>query len=295
MSKLDNKVAVVTGASKGIGAGIARALAAEGASVVVNYDSSREGADRVVADIKARGGKAVAVQGSVAKEGDVARLFDEAEKQFGHVDVLVNNAGVYGFAPIAEVNVAEFHRQFDTNVLGTLLASREAAKRFNGSGGSIINVSSVVSENPMPGSSVYSATKGAVDAITQTLAKELGARGIRVNTIAPGPVSTEGFQQTGIPVRTWRSSSSPARRWDASASRMTSRAWRCSWLRMMRRGSPVSASRHRVACADRVSGIHFARRRIQQMRCRCGYPGWRSCSSSARAAAGLRCLAPLMT
>lgn len=199
MSRLANKVAVVTGASKGIGAGIARALAAEGAAVVVNYDSSREGADRVVADIHAAGGKAVAVQGSVAKEADVARLFDAAEQQFGHVDVLVNNAGVYGFAPIAEVNVAEFHRQFDTNVLGTLLAAREAAKRFNGSGGSIINVSSVVSENPLPGSSVYSATKGAVDAITQALSKELGGRGIRVNTIAPGPVVTEGFQQTGIP------------------------------------------------------------------------------------------------
>jgi len=198
MSKLANKVAVVTGASKGIGAGIARALAAQGAAVVVNYDSSREGAERVVADIRAKGGRAVAAQGSVSKEGDVARLFDVAEKEFGRVDVLVNNAGVYGFAPIAEVSVAEFHRQFDTNVLGTLLAAREAAKRFSGSGGSIINVSSVVSENPMPGSSVYAATKGAVDAITQALSKELGARGIRVNTIAPGPVVTEGFQQTGI-------------------------------------------------------------------------------------------------
>ncbi len=198
MSRLAGKVALVTGASKGIGAGIARALAAEGAAVIVNYDSSRSGADRVVADIVQAGGKAVAVQGSVAKEGEVTRLFDEGEKHFGHIDVLVNNAGVYGFAPIGEVSASEYHRQFDINVLGTLLASREAAKRFNGAGGSIINVSSVVSENPPPGSSVYSATKGAVDAITQALAKELGARGIRVNAIAPGPVVTEGFQQTGI-------------------------------------------------------------------------------------------------
>jgi 3-oxoacyl-[acyl-carrier protein] reductase len=197
MSNLQGKVAVVTGASKGIGAAIARQLAAAGAAVVVNYDSSRAGADKVVKEIAAAGGRALAVQASVAKEQDVKRLFDEAESHFGRVDVLVNNAGVYAFAPLEAVTEAEYRRQFDTNVLGTLLASREAARRIKGPG-SIINLSSVVSENPLPGSSVYSASKGAVDAITQTLAKELGARGIRVNSIAPGPVRTEGFAQTGF-------------------------------------------------------------------------------------------------
>jgi 3-oxoacyl-[acyl-carrier protein] reductase len=197
MSSLQGKVAVVTGASKGIGAAIARHLAAAGAAVIVNYDSSREGAERVVAEIVGVGGRAFAVQASVAREQDVQRLFDAAEQQFGRVDVLVNNAGVYAFAPLADVTEAEYRRQFDTNVLGTLLASREAARRIKGPG-SIINLSSVVSENPLPGSSIYSATKGAVDAITQVLSKELGQRGIRVNSIAPGPVRTEGFAQTGF-------------------------------------------------------------------------------------------------
>jgi len=197
MSSLQGKVAVVTGASKGIGAAIARQLAAAGAAVIVNYDSSREGAERVVKDITGAGGRAAAVQGSVSREQDVKRLFDEAVAKFGRVDVLVNNAGVYAFAPLEDVTESEYRRQFDTNVLGTLLASREAARRIKGAG-SIINLSSVVSENPLPGSSVYSATKGAVDAITQALSKELGARGIRVNSIAPGPVRTEGFAQTGF-------------------------------------------------------------------------------------------------
>jgi len=197
LDSLKGKVAVVTGASKGIGAAIARQLAAAGAAVVVNYDSSREGAERVVKEITGAGGRALAVQGSVAREADVKRLFDDAVAHFGQVDVLVNNAGVYSFAPLDDVSEAEYRRQFDTNVLGTLLASREAARRIKGAG-SIINLSSVVSENPLAGSSVYSATKGAVDAITQALAKELGARGIRVNSIAPGPVRTEGFAQTGL-------------------------------------------------------------------------------------------------
>jgi 3-oxoacyl-[acyl-carrier protein] reductase len=197
MSDLQGKVAIVTGASKGIGASIALGLSAAGARVVVNYDSSRDGAEQVVSRIKQQGGTAVAVQGSVASEADVRRLFDEAEQHYGSVDVLVNNAGVYAFAPIEEVQEAEFHRQFNTNVLGTLLTSREAARRFKGAG-SIINLTSVVSENPLPQSSIYSATKGAVDAITQTLAKELGARHIRVNSIAPGPVNTEGLRQAGV-------------------------------------------------------------------------------------------------
>jgi 3-oxoacyl-[acyl-carrier protein] reductase len=198
MSKLTGKVAIVTGASKGIGAGIARSFAAAGASVVVNYASSREGAERVVADIQRQGGKAAAVQGDVAKAADIRRLFERTEELFGNADILVNNAGVYEFAPLDSVSEAQFHRQFDINVLGTLLASQEAARRFGKSGGSIINVSSVVSDNPLPNSSVYAATKGAVDTITQALAKELGARGIRVNAIAPGPVETEGLHKVGL-------------------------------------------------------------------------------------------------
>ena len=197
MSELNGRVAIVTGASKGIGASIAIGLGAAGARVVVNYDSSREGAERVVAEITRRGGQALAVQGSVSRAEDVRALFDAAERQFGVVDVLVNNAGVYAFAPIEQVEEAEYRRQFDTNVLGTLLASREAARRFKGPG-SIINLTSVVSENPLPQSSIYSATKGAVDAVTQTLAKELGPRGIRVNSIAPGPVDTEGLRGSGL-------------------------------------------------------------------------------------------------
>jgi 3-oxoacyl-[acyl-carrier protein] reductase len=198
MSKLTGKVAIVTGASKGIGASIARGLAAAGAAVVVNYDSSREGAERVVADITRQGGKAAAVQANVSRAADVARLFEQAERLFGPADVLVNNAGIYEFAPLEQISEAEFHRQFDTNVLGTLLAAREAAKRFQAEGGSIINISSVVSENPLPNSAIYAATKSAVDAITRALAKELGARKIRVNAIAPGPVATEGLKEAGF-------------------------------------------------------------------------------------------------
>jgi len=198
MSRLANKVAVVTGASKGIGAGIAKALAAEGAAVVVNYASSKEGAEHVVADITGSGGKAVAVQGDVAKAADVERVFAETKKAFGKLDVLVNNAGIYKFTPLGDVVAEEFHRQFDTNVLGLILATKEAAKHFNGAGGSVINVGSVVSRVTPPGSVVYSATKGAVDAITGVLAKELGPRGIRVNSINPGMVQTEGTRTAGI-------------------------------------------------------------------------------------------------
>ena len=190
--KLNGKVAVVTGASKGIGAGIAKEFAAEGASVVVNYASAKQDADRVVDEISKRGGKAIAIQGSVAKKAEVEQLFAEAEKAFGKIDILVNNAGVYEFVPLEEVSEQQFHRMFDTNVLGMLLATQEALKHFNSEGGSIINIGSLASSLTPPTAVVYNATKGAVDAITRTLAKELGPRKIRVNSINPGMVVTEG-------------------------------------------------------------------------------------------------------
>jgi len=198
MGKLTNKVAVVTGSSKGIGAGIAKGLAAEGAAVVVNYASSKEGAERVVSEIKAKGGKAVAVQGDVSKAKDVQRLFADTKKAFGRLDVLVNNAGVYGFAPLEQVTEEEFHRMFDTNVLGLILATQEAAKHFGADGGSVINIGSVASSLTSPTTSVYTATKGAVDAVTRTLAKELGPKKIRVNSINPGVVETEGAHAAGV-------------------------------------------------------------------------------------------------
>jgi 3-oxoacyl-[acyl-carrier protein] reductase len=197
-NRLTGKVAIVTGASKGIGAGIAKSLAAAGAAVVVNYASSREGADRVVAEITADGGKAIAVQGDVAGADDVRRLFAATKEAFGALDVLVNNAGVFQFDPLEAVTEDEFHREFNINVLGTLLATQEALKHFGPAGGSVINISSIVSANPVPNSVVYSATKGAVDSITGALAKELGGRKIRVNAIAPGGVETEGVHRIGI-------------------------------------------------------------------------------------------------
>jgi len=196
--KLNGKVAVVTGASKGIGAGIAKQFAAEGAAVVVNYASSKSDADKVVDEITKRGGQAVAVQGSVAKKVDVEKLFASAEKAFGKIDILVNNAGVYEFAPVADVTEQQFHRMFDTNVLGLVLATQEALKHFNTNGGSIINISSLASTLTPPTAVVYNATKGAVDAITRTLAKELGPRKIRVNSINPGMVVTEGVTSGGF-------------------------------------------------------------------------------------------------
>ena len=198
MSKLAGKVAVVTGASKGIGAAIARRLAAEGAAVVVNYASSREGAERVVADIVRAGGKAVAVGGNVAKAADANRIVAEAKSAFGRLDILVNNAGVYGFLPLEQVTEDEFHRQFGTNVLGLLLATRAAAAEFGPDGGSVINVGSVVTRHAPPGASIYAATKGAVDVITRVLAKELAPRKIRVNAINPGGTETEGTHAAGI-------------------------------------------------------------------------------------------------
>jgi len=198
MSDLHGKVAVVTGASKGIGAAIAKALSAAGAAVVVNYSSSKAEAERVVAAIAAKGGKAVAIQGDVAKPAEVTRLFDETKKAFGRLDVLVNNAGVYRYVPLEQITAEEYRRQFDINVLGTLLATKEAAKHFGPDGGSVINLSSVVSQNAIPTASIYSATKAAIDSITRVLAAELGPRKIRVNAIAPGVVETEGTHTAGM-------------------------------------------------------------------------------------------------
>jgi 3-oxoacyl-[acyl-carrier protein] reductase len=199
MSKnLESKVAVVTGASKGIGAEIARQLAAAGAAVVVNYSSDKAGADRVVDDVKKAGGKAVAVKANLAKEAEVVNLFAEAKKAFGRLDVLVNNAGIYEFAPIEAITAEHFHKQYDVNVLGLLLSTREAVKGFGPNGGSIVNISSVVSTARIPSAAAYSGTKGAVDAITRSLAAELGPKKIRVNAVNPGMVETEGVHSTGI-------------------------------------------------------------------------------------------------
>lgn len=198
MAKLTGKIAVVTGASKGIGAGIAKELAAQGASVVVNYASSKEGAEKVVAEIVAAGGKAVAIGGSVAKAAEIDSLFAAAKDAYGKVDILVNNAGVYGFTPIESVTEEEIDRQYDVNVKGLLLATRAAVALFPAEGGTVINIGSVVSEQGNPGAAIYSGTKGAVDSITRTLAKELGPRKIRVNAVNPGITSTEGVQTAGF-------------------------------------------------------------------------------------------------
>jgi 3-oxoacyl-[acyl-carrier protein] reductase len=198
MSKLAGKVAVVTGASKGIGAAIAERLAAEGAAVVVNYASSKGGADAVVDRIRRREGKAIAVQADISNAEAIRRLFAEARRVFGRVDILVNNAGIYEFKPLDEITEEHFHRQFNLNVLGLVLATQEAAKHFGPEGGSVINISSVVATLGVPGASIYSATKAAVDAVTRSLAKELGPRKIRVNSINPGMVESEGFHAVGF-------------------------------------------------------------------------------------------------
>jgi 3-oxoacyl-[acyl-carrier protein] reductase len=196
--KLAGQVAVVTGASKGIGAAIAKQLAADGAAVVVNYSSSQADADKVVKEISELGGKAMAVQANISKQADIERLFAETKKAFGKLDILVNNAGIYEFAPLENLTEENFHKQFNLNVLGLLLACQAAAKLFDSTGGNIINISSVVSTLGMPNSAVYSGTKAAVDAITRSLAAELGPRKIRVNAIRPGMVETEGTQSSGI-------------------------------------------------------------------------------------------------
>jgi 3-oxoacyl-[acyl-carrier protein] reductase len=198
MKRLSGKVAVVTGASKGIGAAIAKQLAADGARVVVNYATSREGADKVVKDIREAGGEAIAVGASIPKEAEIEKLFAETQSAYGKVDVLVNNAGVYAFAPLEKITVDEYRRQYDTNVLGLLLTTKAALPYFPDEGGSVINISSVASTLAPPASSVYSSTKGAVDTITKALAKELAARKIRVNAINPGFVVTEGVHSAGI-------------------------------------------------------------------------------------------------
>ncbi|HTN38608.1 MAG TPA: glucose 1-dehydrogenase [Arachidicoccus sp.] len=196
--KLKDKVAVVTGASKGIGAGIAKAFAMEGAKVIVNYATDKEGAEKVVNEIAKKGGTAVAVHGDITKATDVQRLFAETKKAFGQLDILVNNAGVFKFEPLAAVTEESFHRQFNTHVLGNLLCSQNAVEMFADRGGSIINISSTVSINPMAGLIVYCGAKAAVDTFTKVLSKELGAKKIRINTIAPGVTDTEGNHTAGI-------------------------------------------------------------------------------------------------
>ncbi len=196
--KLTGKVAIVTGASKGIGASIAKHLAAAGASVIVNYASSKAAADKVVSEITRAGGKAVAVQGDVSKRTDIRRLIARARKTYGLIDVLVNNAGIYEFAPLEQITEDHFHKQFNLNVLGLLQTTQKAVKNFNPSGGSVINISSVVGINPIATASVYSATKAAVDAITKSLSKELASRKIRVNSLNPGMIETEGTHSAGM-------------------------------------------------------------------------------------------------
>lgn len=198
MSKLKNKVAIVTGASKGIGASIAKHFAAEGAKVVVNYASSKEGADKVVKEITDNGGIAIAVQADVSNDADVTRLFEETKKAFGQLDVLVNNAVSQGYSPIEQISVADFHQSFNVNVLGPVLTIQAALKLFGGKGGTIINISSGASKYPLPNASLYSSTKAALDAFTIALSKELGAKNVRINSILPGATETEGATSAGV-------------------------------------------------------------------------------------------------
>jgi 3-oxoacyl-[acyl-carrier protein] reductase len=198
MSQFSGKVAVVTGASKGIGAGIAKELAAQGASIVVNYSSSKEGADKVVAEITKAGGKAIAVGGSIAKPEDIDKIFAETKKAYGKVDILVNNAGVYAFSPVETLAIENIHAMFSVNVYGLMLATRAALPLFPAEGGSIVNIGSVIGEMAPPQASIYAGTKGALNSITRVFAKELAARKIRVNAVNPGAVHTEGFESAGF-------------------------------------------------------------------------------------------------
>ena len=196
--KLEGKVAIVTGASKGIGAGIAKDLANAGAKVAVNYASDKAGADKTVSEITANGGQAIAVQGSVTSTEDIARIFGQAKEAFGNIDIVVNNAGIYKFDAVQDVTAEEFDRQFHTNVLGPILTTGEALKHFPETGGSIINISSVIATSPSPNAAVYAATKGALDTLTKTLALELAPKKIRVNTVSPGITETEGTHTAGV-------------------------------------------------------------------------------------------------
>jgi 3-oxoacyl-[acyl-carrier protein] reductase len=198
MSKLQGKVAIVTGASKGIGASIAKHLAAAGAKVVVNYSSSKEGADKVVSEIISAGGKAIAVGANMSKKPEIDKLFAETKKAFGRLDVLVNNAGIFEFLPLEAITEEHFHKQFNLNVLGLILASQKSVEYFGDAGGSIVNISSLVAVSPAPTGAVYSATKAAVDAVTKSLSKELGPKKIRVNSLNPGMVETEGVHTAGF-------------------------------------------------------------------------------------------------
>lgn len=197
MKKLEGKVAIVTGASKGIGAAIAEHLASEGASIAVNYATSKEGADKVVKKIKEKGGKALAIQANMSDPKEIHRLFSETIQAFGKVDILINNAGIYDFVPLEDITPEHFHKTFDLNVLGLLLATKEAVKHFT-NGGSIVNISSIVSTLAPPQGSVYSASKAAVDTLTRSLSKELGPKNIRINCVNPGMIETEGTQTSGI-------------------------------------------------------------------------------------------------
>ena len=245
--KLSGKVAVVTGASKGIGASIAVNLAAEGAAVVVNYASSKEGAERVVAEIVGKGGKAVAVQANVAKQADIQRLFSEAMKAFGKIDVLVNNAGIYEFAPLENVTAEHFHKMFDLNVLGLILASQEAVKHFGPEGGSIVNISSVAATAAPPNASVYSATKAAVDAVTSSLAKELGLATSASTRSTPAWSILKAYMPPELPTVISASKPKRKRRWAESASRKTSRLPSYFWRRPRPAGSRAKRFTSRAA------------------------------------------------
>ncbi len=226
MGELSGKVAVVTGASKGIGAAIAQTFAKAGAAIGINYASSKADADRVVGEIVKAGGKAVAIQADVTKRDDVKRLFEETKAKLGRPNILVNNAGVYRFGPLESLTEEDFHRHFDTNVLGAILAIQEAVKAFDGFGGSVINISTIASTNPSPNSLLYSASKSAIDTITRELALELAGKGIRVNAIAPGMTETEGFAAAGLSAKSAKALGFPCP-WGGSASRRTSPGSRC--------------------------------------------------------------------